>query len=659
MSRDKGGRGVAMLYRMETTAGSLWIRMFPRQAPMSCIKFRELCTRGFYRGKEFSAPIQGKMILLPQRDMQGDGDEEDNSMLPLAGSLGTYKNCFCFLLQDGSEEVTVIGQVWSGAERLISLDESIKIIDIKEIEPYEVPIALPSSGYPEIDEKSDYFSFAYRSPHFFSWGVSPKGTRSYAFYVLSTPLGHFPLLTSIKGKRVLWTKVLSRLLPHSSLLVMKRKRFDTPLKIALSDEGTICLHIPHDNTIVILDEKGFKVEEFKIPAQSVKGDRWELKDSHILAGSGKDRILLRQISVLDDEETRDRLMLFETEKNSFHQIHEMKYKASESAPGGFERSTYIFSQNLHYVAFLGTRNEKDDTLIITVMLFNTEEKTIRIFPDLPIKSLADCDLKTEEYALSGSISNAGDVGILFTTLHRRKPFAIWAVFDHENTMLFKSLLFEGSLHPDSTIQYFQTENLHVIGSIRKDAAQDLFIFDCSGKLLEQFTIEKPPRTQTRIFLDEKRGQLRFSMMSKVKEGERNSYHFMDRTIAISATIGSVASREELRRQKVADYAGSIETLKSLEERKRQLEHQFKYGSIGEKQYRSEMAHIKEKSGELFNSDEELPPQLPKQLRAGYIEGIISWKHYYEGMKAHNRNLVLLNREERPLYHLTIPEHYFQ
>ena len=110
-----------------------------------------------------------------------------------------------------------------------------------------------------------------------------------------------------------------------------------------------------------------------------------------------------------------------------------------------------------------------------------------------------------------------------------------------------------------------------------------------------------------------------------------------------------------------NYNQNIETIKTTEEKKLRLEHQYKYGLISEEKYRMELAFLQPQEVEAPDPEDsrKIRNKILKKLRTEYIEGSISWSDYYQAAKSHSKDILILNREERSIPSVTIPESFFQ
>jgi len=659
-----------MYFRLDTTIGTLFFRLLPERAPVNSAKLCSLCSKGFYNGKSLSNRIQDWMILFPQCSVEGDGADEENKGLPVKGSLFSYKHTLGILLKDRDERGTVFGYVFSGRHLLEGLTNEIEIVSFRTVAPHEIPSRIALDGFPEIEQEKEYFKFRYETPHYFNWGVSPRGRYGFCSYVLTNSLGHFPLITVFSEREILWTCAISRLLPNLPIMDFRQKPLQLQGKLSISDNGNSCLYLPLPDKIFELNDKGLLCGEYSPPSsmqlESGDGQEWHLLDYQPVFNSDGTRILLRQCfhrEISGEAEKRERLLLLDTRDQSFHLIHEIKGKESGIAFGGFERYAYLYSFDLNYAAFLGTHLEGTSQVVIDIVLFDSHSRAVRIFPKYPLKPLLEEDFDRNEYSICGSLSNTGDLGILIFSVTAGLPIVLWIVLDKDGRIISRTRLHDTFMQIDSQIQYQQSENLHLIFSSSPACTTEnlLQIYDCSGNRINLFDLSSQGMDGSRLTADEKKGEISFFKFQRKKKHHCYEYELHQRSYDISEILKSMPLREEQRAVRQVNYNHNIEAIKTSEEKRLRLEHQYKYGLISEEKYRMELAFLQPSETEAPDPEDSIRirNKILKKLRTEYIEGCISWTDYYKAAKSHSKDLLILNREERGIPSVTIPESFFR
>jgi hypothetical protein len=655
-----------MYLRLDTTVGTLWFRLLPDKSPANAAKLSSLCSKGYYNGKTFSNRIQDWMILFPQCAVQGDGADEENGCLPVKGALFSYKHTIGILLKDHEERGTVFGYVFSGGALLEKLTHDVEIVAFREVTPRDMPPRMALDGFPEIQQEKEFFTFRYETPHYFNWGASPRGRYGFCSYVLTNALGHFPLISVFSDREVLWTGVISRILKDIAVIDYRQKPLQLQGKFSISDNGKSCIYIPAADTIFELDCAGSLCGGSSLPPhlKMNSGDLqgWKLGDYQPVFNSDGTKVLLRQSFYREskgESEKRERLLLLDTCDHSFHLVHEIKGKESGAAFGGFERYAYLYSYDLNYVAFLGTHLEGASQIVLDIVLFDSSSRSAKIFPKLPLKPLLEEDFDRSEYSICGSLSNTGDTGILIFSMTEGTPLVMWIVLDSDGRVISRIRLGDAFMQMDSQIQYQQSENLHLIFSSSPACSDEniLQLFDCGGSRINLFDLASQGMAGSRLAADEKKGEMSFFRFQRKKRDHGYIYELHQRSYDIREILKDVPSREEQRAARQVSYRHSIETIKSSEEKKARLEHQYKYGLISEEKYREELDSLQPRETEAPEPEREDRNRsaVQKKLRADYIEGLLSWSDYYQAMKNHTKDILILNREERSIPGAAIPD----
>ncbi len=610
------------------------------------------------------------MILFPQCAIEGDGSDEENSCLSVKGSLFSYKHTMGILLRDHDERGTVFGCVFSGLSLLERMTQDTEILSLKEAAPHEIPPHIIHDGFPQIQQEKEFFRFRYETPHYFHWGTSPRGRYGFCSYILTDSLGHFPLITVFSQREILWTGILSRLLPDLPIVDFKQKPLQLQGKFSIADNGQSCIYLPSQDRIYQFDEKGSLCGEYAPPPHMhiYSGEAQErfLVDYQPVFNSEGTKILLRQSfhkEISGETEKRERLLLLDTRDHTFHLIHEIKGKGTGSANGGFERYAYLYSYDLNYVAFLGTHPEGASQIVLDIVLFDSVSRSARIFPKLPLRPLLEEDFDRNEYSVCGSLSNKGDLGILLYSVAAGVPVVLWIILDSNGRMLSRIKLHDTFIQMDSQIQYQQSENLHLIFSSSPDCSAEnlLQIYDCAGKRINLYDLNSHGMAGSRLTVDEMNCELSFFRFQRKKEHHGFVYELNQRSYDMHEILKDLPTREEQRSIRQLHYNQSIEAVKTNEEKRLRLEHQYKYGLISEEKYREECATLQPQDIEEQKPEqiEKIRNKIYKNLRTEYIEGSISWSEYFQAMKSHSKDILILNREERSFPDVTIPEVFFQ